>query len=121
MKTESPILRDRLYLLKPDFQDGDRGPYFCPGCTQMIGLLEIYPQLKETLEIHPVDFPRPRPELVELLGEENQSCPVLILRQVPADLPPHLPVQRANGHSFVEGANEIATCLAHIHGIGIPH
>lgn len=121
MKPETPILRDRLYLLKPDFLDGDRGPYFCPGCAQMLGLLEIYPQLKEVLEIHLVDFVRPRPGLVELLGEENQSCPVLVLPKVAVGLPSRLPVQTANGHSFVEGANEIAEYLAHIHGIGIPH
>lgn len=121
MKTDTPNSRDRLYLLKPDFLDGDKGPYFCPGCAQMLGLLEIYPTLKDVLEIRLVDFARPRPELVELLGEENQSCPVLVLHKVAAGLPSHLSVQNAEGHSFLEGANEIAEYLAHIHGVGIPH
>lgn len=121
MTNETPNSRDRLYLLKPDFLDGDKGPYFCPGCAQMLGLLKIYPKLKDVLEIRQVDFQRPRSELVELLGEENQSCPVLVLHKVAVGLPAHLSVRNANSHSFVEGANEIAEYLAHIHGVGIPH
>lgn len=113
--------RDRLYLLKPQFMDASKGPYFCPGCAQMLGLLEFYPALKEKLEVRWLDFPRPRPELIELLGEENQSCPVLVLQAAPTDLPSTIPTHQAKGRWFVEGADEIATYLAHIHGIGIPH
>ena len=113
--------RDRLYLLKPHFMDRNKGPYFCPGCAQMIGLLEFYPALKKHLEVRYLDFPRPRPELVELLGEENQSCPVLVLKDAPTRLPSSIPVQQAKEHGFIEGPNEIASYLAHVHGIGIPH
>jgi hypothetical protein len=113
--------RDRLYLLNPDFLDQGKGPYFCPGCAQMLGLLEFYPKLKEHLSVHDVDFPRPRPDLVDLLGEENQSCPVLVIAAVPEALPSRIKLQHAKGRAFVEGANEIAEYLAHVHGIGIPH
>jgi hypothetical protein len=113
--------RDRLYLLKPHFMDKGNGPYFCPGCAQMAGLLEFYPVLKQKLEVRYLDFPRPRPKLVELLGEENQSCPVLVLKQAPAGLPAGIPVQQSKRHSFIEGADEIARYLAHAYGSGIPH
>ena len=113
--------RDQLYLLKPGFFDNGRGPFFCPGCAQMVGLLEFYPELKPRLDFRYVDFPRPRPELVDLLGEEKQSCPVLVLKTVPPGLASNLKVHNANGHAFVEGADEIAEYLAHVHGIGIPH
>lgn len=113
--------RDRLYLLKPQFMDQGQGPYFCPGCAQMAGLLEFYPTLKEQLEVRYLDFPRPRPELVELLGEENQSCPVLVLKDAPTGYPSSLPLQQAKGRWFVEGANEISRYLAYARGIGIPH
>lgn len=113
--------KDTLFLLNADFFDGEKGPYFCPGCAQMIGLLEIYPKLKERIDIRYADFPRPRPELIDLLGAENQSCPVLILNTPPADPPANLKVQNANGRFFVEGANEIAEYLAHACGTGIPH
>ena len=113
--------RDRLYLLKADFLDQGPRPYFCPGCAEVLGLLEFYPTLKQRLEIHYVDFPRPRPELAPLLGEENQSCPVLVLATVPENAPAWLHIQHAKGHDFVEGARQIAEYLAHIHGAGLPH
>lgn len=112
---------DRLYLLKPHFTDNGKEPYFCPGCAQMIGLLEFYPALKQRLEVGYLDFARPRPELVDLLGEENQSCPMLVLEDTPSDLPSALGIIQAKGRWFIEGADEIAHYLAHVHGIGVPH
>ena len=112
--------KDTLYLIRHDFQDNGK-TYYCPGCAELVGLLEFYPALKQHLEIRWVDFARPRPELVTLLGEENQSCPVLVLAFEPANLPAHLKVQHANGHAFVADAREIGEYLAHVHGIGLPH
>jgi hypothetical protein len=111
---------DQLYLLKPDFQDQGK-TYYCPGCAEVIGILEFYPELKRSIDIHYVDFPRPRPELISLLGEANQGCPVLVLATVPQILPAQLNVQRANGRAFVANAREIGAYLAHVHGIGLPH
>ncbi len=87
----------------------------------MVGLSEFYPSLKEQLELRYPDFPRPRPELVELLGEDNQSRPVLVLKDAPAGCPSSPPLQQARGHWFVEGANETSRYLAYARGIGIPH
>jgi len=72
----------KLFLLKPDFKDVNRNPeskYFCPHCAIIEGVISYYPQLKDDIEIHHVDFPRPRPVIIDLIGEENQSCPVLVL------------------------------------------
>ncbi len=112
--------RDQLYLIKPHFSNQGK-TYYCPGCAEMIGLREFYPALKANIEVRWVDFARPRPELVALLGEENQSCPVLVLHAVPANLPAHLKVQHANGRAFVADAREIGEYLAHTQGIGLPH
>ena len=112
--------QDTLYLLKPGFHDRGK-TYFCPGCAEMAGLLEFYPAMKKDIQVRWVDFERPRPELVSLLGEENQSCPVLVVGSEPRNLPPHLKVQQANGRYFVEGAREIGEYLAHARGIGLPH
>lgn len=111
---------DQLYLLKPDFHDQGKS-YYCPSCAEAAGLLEFYPALKPGIEIHYADFARPRPELVLLLGEANQGCPVLVLATAPQNLPTHIKVQHANGHAFVADPREIGEYLAHIHGIGIPH
>ena len=112
--------RDQLYLIKPDFLDRGNKTFFCPGCAQMVGLLEYYPALKQNVEIQLVDFQRPRPALVALLGEQNQSCPVLILRSAPPNLSANLEVRQANGLYFIEGAEEIATYLAHTYATGLP-
>ena len=72
---------EKLFLLKPDFIDPKLDPekkYFCPNCAIIEGLFIYCPHLRRQLEVHQVDFPRPRPAIVELIGEENQSCPVLI-------------------------------------------
>lgn len=113
--------RDQLYLLNPGFLDQGSGPYFCPGCAQMVGLLEFYPALKARLEMRYLDFPRPRPELIALLGEENQSCPVLVLANPPASGDVSPLIQKAKSRWFVEGADEIARYLAHAYGSGMPH
>ena len=71
----------KLFLLKADFQDASRADgkrYFCPDCVMIEGLLSYYPRLLDELEVKYVNFARPRPALVNLLGEENQSCPVLV-------------------------------------------
>lgn len=111
---------DQLFLLKPDFQDQGK-TYYCPGCAEVIGILEFYPELKGNIDIHYVDFPRPRSELASLVGEANQGCPVLVLATVLQNLPAHLGVQHANGHAFVADARAIGEYFAHVHGIGIPH
>jgi len=111
---------DTLYLLKPGFHDQGK-VYFCPGCAEMIGLLEFYPDLKQQINIRYVDFQRPRPELVAALGEENQSCPVLILGAAAANAPSDIKVRYVNGRAFVEGSREIAEYLAHTRGTGLPH
>ncbi len=113
--------RDRLYLIKPNFLDRGNKTFFCPGCAQLVGLFDYYPVLKQNLDVHLVDFQRPRPALVEHLGTENQSCPVLILRSEPQNPPSNIEMRQAGGHHFIEGADEIATFLAHAYSTGLPH
>jgi Protein of unknown function (DUF3088) len=74
---------DILFLLKPNFldkyRDSDDQKYYCPDCAFLEGVLSYYPQLREQLDIRYIDFPKPRKEIVELVGEEFQGCPNLIL------------------------------------------
>lgn len=120
-KAQNGMSHDLLFLLPNQFMDKGEGPYYCPECAQIVGLLEYYPDLKEHLDVRQVEFSRPRSELVSLLGKANQGCPVLILHSVPQDLPYHIRVKQANGRHFVEGAQIIAEYLAHVHGTGLPH
>lgn len=99
---------DKLFLLKPDFIDKARNnntKYFCPPCAQIEGILSFYPFLREKLEIQYVDFERPRPSIIELIGEENQSCPVLIL----------------SDKTFINDPDKISKYLSEKYGIGYAH
>lgn len=76
-------MKPKLFLLKPDFTDNNSDTngklYYCPHCAMIEGVLQYYPQLKEKIEIEYVDFEKPRQAIVDLIGGENQSCPVLII------------------------------------------
>jgi hypothetical protein len=113
--TAKPI----LFLLRAGFPDPKHGPgaYYCPECATVAGLLYYYPQVAESLDVRLVDAPRTRPEVVAMVGEENQSCPVLVLPQ--GDLPSGVPV--ANGRAFVSGPEPIVNFLAERYGTARSH
>jgi hypothetical protein len=113
--TAKPI----LFLLRAGFPDPKHRPggLYCPECATVAGILYYYPKLTEALDVRQVDAPRPRPEVVALVGEENQSCPVLVL--TPGDLPAGVPV--ANGRAFVSGPEAIVNFLADRYGTARSH
>lgn len=116
------ITRDQLFLLTPLFPHASLGAglFHCPSCAQLEGLLSYFPFLRSRIEVSYVDFARPRPEIVALLGSENQSCPVLVLGgAVPAGMAVqhHAPT----GRNFIAGAAAISVYLAAAHGISSPH
>jgi hypothetical protein len=115
----TPTAKPILFLLRAGFPDPKHGPggFYCPECATVAGLLYYYPKLVESLDVRLVDAPRPRPEVVALVGEENQSCPVLVLPQ--GDLPAGVPV--ANGRGFVSGPEPIVTFLAERYGTARSH
>ena len=99
---------EKLFLIKADFLDLNRADgkkYFCPDCVMIEGLLSFYPKLRSELEITYVDFVRPRKALVDLVGEANQSCPVLVLED----------------ETFINEINGIIQYLTEKHQIGHSH
>src|SRR5438552_10190480 len=77
--SEKNAMKDQLYLLRPGFMNAGLGPLYCGDSLPVEGLLSFFPQLRSLLDVHYLEFPRPRAALVNLLGEENQGVPVLIL------------------------------------------
>jgi hypothetical protein len=99
---------EKLFLIKADFLDANRADgkrYFCPECSPIEGLLSYYPRLREELEVHYVDFNRPRKVLVDLIGEANQGCPVLVL----------------DDGTFINEPHKIVSHLTENHQIGHSH
>jgi hypothetical protein len=72
-------MTDRLFLLNPHWTDDEGGPWFCPAGAWIEGVLTFYPALKSHLDITRLDHPRPRLPVIALVGEDHQSCPILVL------------------------------------------
>lgn len=114
-------MNDTLFLLTVGFHDGEGAPYYCPHCTIFEGLLSLFPALAAQIDVKRVEFARPRAELVELLGEENQSCPVLILGSSPSPYGDGLTIKEAKGRHFLDEAEDIGNYLSRKYGIPRPH
>jgi hypothetical protein len=73
--------RPILFLLKADFEDPSvaSGSFYCPYCIRIEGMLATFPSLRAELDVRYVDFAKPRGQLPEYAGTDNQSCPQLIL------------------------------------------
>lgn len=116
-------MRDRLFVLRPGFEDRARGegPYFCPYCAQVIGFLGYFPEVRATLDLVEVPFARPRAPLVELVGEAHQGCPLLVLGGERDGAAAGVAIGEANGHRFVEKTADILRYLAVTRGVALPH
>ena len=114
-------MKDQLYLLKPNFFDQGAGPFFCPGCAFVEGMLSFYPELRDKIEVNYIDFPRPRPSLVAEIGAYNQGCPKLVLGEDMRAVPEGVTVAEANGRRFISRDVEICIYLASAYGFGKPH
>ena len=77
-----------------------------------------YPALRDRLQITYLDHPRPRPPVIELVGEDHQSCPILVLD---GDFDwPDAQTSDATGRRFLQD-EAIIPYLAARYGIGRPH
>jgi hypothetical protein len=112
--------RDRLFLLKPDFDDpaypGQR--FYCWHCALLEGVLASFPRLAALLDVERIAWPRPRHDVISLVGEENQSLPLLALAD---DAPAELATGSYRGRRFVSGKDAILSVLSRRHGIPEPH
>ena len=85
--------------------------------------MKYYPQLKDKLEINYIDFPVPRRELVELIGEGYQGCPVLIfhkddMNEAELKFGDFL---QSGEYFFLNKTKTIGNYLAKKHQVGFPH
>lgn len=117
------MARDQLFLLKPDFTDGNEGPCYCPSCATLEGVLVYYPKLKEVLDVQRVDFPRPRAAVIAAIGAANQGLPVLVVAAHPASEAAlaGLDVKESEKRRFLQSTGDIGRYLARRYGIGEPH
>jgi hypothetical protein len=116
---------DILFLLTPGFTDAARDPhgttYYCPDCAFMEGVLHYHPGLRERLEIRYVSFPRPRREIVSLVGEANQGCPNLVLDPGHHGAATASRFLRAGDRLHTDDPRVIVDYLAEQYGIAVAH
>ncbi|MCX2723408.1 DUF3088 domain-containing protein [Roseibium salinum] len=100
-------MKDTLCLLAPGFEDPayPGKTFYCWHCALMEGVLASFPELAAKLDVRRIAWPKPRREVADLLGEENQSLPVLVL---------------AEG-GFIDDKDLILAALTERHGFAHPH
>jgi len=115
----------KLFLLIPDFKDSkidnEEKNYFCPHCALISGIIKYYPRLETVLEINYVDFKRPREVIMKLIGENNQSCPVLVIENNQEENVDTSYFNSYGDNLFVNSTDLIIKYLTEKYGIGIPH
>ncbi len=94
-------MRDQLFLMRPGFSIENRGPFYCGDSVSVEGLLSFFPKLRSVIDVHYVDFERPRRPIAEWLGEENQSVPVLVLADEAAAMATDIEIREARGRRFI--------------------
>lgn len=111
-------MTDRLFLINPGWTDDEGGPWYCPAGAIVEGVLAFHPTLTTQLDITRLDFPRPRPAVIDLVGEDHQSCPILVLDE--AFDWPEARTSETTGRRFLQDG-DIIPYLAARYGIARPH
>lgn len=113
------LSRDTLFILAAPFQDRElEGRWFCTACATMEGALLANPHWSDRIDVKRREHPRPRREIIGLIGQENQSMPVLVLADgstPPAD------AKEFEGRYFLDEPKPITRYLAAAYGGAGPH
>jgi hypothetical protein len=114
------MTRDRLFLLRQGFEDpaypGRR--FFCWHCALIEGLLTAFPALADRFDVERIAWPKPRQEVIALVGEENQWLPLLVLTD--GTTSPHQ-TGSYQGRAFIADKDAILAALSERHGFPEPH
>ena len=112
--------RDTLFLLRPNFEDpaypGKR--FYCWHCALVEGVLTSSPDLARRLDVERIAWPTPRREVIALVGEANQSLPLLVLA---SEQTSSHQTGVHEGRAFVADKDKILAALTERHGFPDPH
>jgi len=110
--------RDTLFLLAPGFSDNQRREY-CPECAEIWGLLNYFPAVKDSLEVVYQPISKPRAEMLNALGHDNQNCPTLVLSSNSPEFK-QCRIQIYQGIRFIDNARDIGLYYAKRFGLPSP-
>ncbi len=109
--------QDTLFLLDPESVKTEGKARFCPDCALIAGYLSFYPAVAKALTVRMIAAPRPRKEIVALLGEDHQGAPVLVLDRN-SKLASAIACNEANGYRFIDEPKAILVYLGQKHPAG---
>jgi hypothetical protein len=111
--------KDVLFIIKAPFEDPALdGTWFCNSCATMEGVLLANPHWATHIDVKRMAFPRPRHDIIALIGEQNQAMPVLVLAdasKAPSGAKEYL------GRRFIDEPKAISRYLASTYGGAGPH
>lgn len=110
-------MKDTLFILRPGFFKDADGPFYCGDSVCVEGLLSFYPQLRDAIDVEYIDAPRPRQPIVALIGEDNQSAPVLVLGQAQTPKDGSIGVREHGGRRFIDSPADIRRYLSSQYGV----
>lgn len=98
-------------MLTPWFDSDGTGPFYCPDCGIVEGFFAYNPEMLDQVEIIAIDFQRPRKTIIDVLGEENQGSPALVIYE---DMPGIDGIKKSmtTGKYFIDDPNRICDWLA---------
>ena len=114
------MTHDRLFLLRPGFADPayPGKSFYCWHCALIEGVLASFPDLAARLDVVRIAWPRPRQAVVDLVGEQNQSLPLLVLADGATS--PHQ-TGTYRGRAFIADKDALLAALSERHGFPDPH
>lgn len=74
-------MKPKLFILKMPFVDDSGRKWFCSHCAMIEGALRVNPDWCSFIDVRRIENRKPRTELIEIIGDENQWTPVLILNE----------------------------------------
>ncbi len=104
----------------PDFVDpafpGQK--FYCWHCALIEGVLSSFPHLANRMDVARIAWPRPRHNVIDLVGEDNQSLPLLVL---PEGEISKFQSGSYKGRAFINDKDKILAALSKRHGFPEPH
>lgn len=110
-------MKDILFLLAPGFTDNGTGPYYCGDSAPVEGLLSFFPSLRDDVDVRYIEAPRPRQAIVALIGNANQSAPVLVLGEGRTLADATIAPREYEGRRFIDNEGEIRRYLSSEYGV----
>ena len=109
-------MKDTLFLLTEPFQDGGFD-WYCNDCATLEYVLQLNPHWLQKIDVHRVAFPRPRQQIVDLVGPDWQGCPMLVMDKgrAPGD------AIIVGDYAILQDVRAIGRALASRHGGVGPH